>query len=66
MSTQIIQAKQGIITPEMHEVAYKEKVDADWLRNEIALAYDFVYGIEKDYRLVKTAKVSCFLIHFHN
>ncbi|NLH46251.1 MAG: phosphomethylpyrimidine synthase ThiC [Acholeplasmataceae bacterium] len=37
MSTQIIQAKQGIITPEMHEVAYKEKVDADWLRNEIAL-----------------------------
>jgi len=24
-------------------------------------AYDFVYGIEKDYRLVKTAKVSCFL-----
>lgn len=24
-------------------------------------AYDFVYGVEKDYRLVKTAKVSCFL-----
>ncbi len=24
-------------------------------------AYHFVYGIEKDYRLVKTAKVSCFL-----
>lgn len=24
-------------------------------------AYKFVYGIEKDYRLVKTAKVSCFL-----
>lgn len=24
-------------------------------------AYDFIYGIEKDYRLVKTAKVSCFL-----
>ena len=48
----------------MHEVAYKEKVDADWLRNEIALAYEFVYGIEKDYCLVKTAKVSCFLIHF--
>jgi type I restriction enzyme M protein len=28
--------------------------DYDW-------AYDFIYGIEKDYRLVKTAKVSCFL-----
>jgi type I restriction enzyme M protein len=24
-------------------------------------AYEYVYGIEKDYRLVKTAKVSCFL-----
>lgn len=28
--------------------------DYDW-------AYDYIYGIEKDYRLVKTAKVSCFL-----
>ncbi len=37
MSTQIQKAKEGIITPEMHEVAYKEKVDANWLRNEIAL-----------------------------
>ena len=37
MSTQIIQAKQGIITPEMHEVAYNENINTDWLRNEIAL-----------------------------
>lgn len=37
MSTQIQKAKRGIITPEMYEVANKEMVDADWLRNEIAL-----------------------------
>lgn len=37
MSTQIQKAKEGIITAEMHEVACKENVDANWLRNEIAL-----------------------------
>lgn len=37
MSTQIQKAKQGIITPEMHEVANKENVDITWLMNEIAL-----------------------------
>jgi phosphomethylpyrimidine synthase len=37
MSTQIQKAKEGIITPEMHEVAENEKVDVNWLRNEIAL-----------------------------
>ena len=36
MSTQIQKAKEGVITPEMREVAFNEKVDADWLRNEIA------------------------------
>ncbi len=30
-------------------------------REEYAWANEFVYGIEKDYRLAKTAKVSCFL-----
>jgi len=37
MSTQIQKATEGIITPEMHEVAYYENVEAEWLRNEIAL-----------------------------
>jgi phosphomethylpyrimidine synthase len=37
MSTQIQKAKEGIITTEMHEVAENEKVDVNWLRNEIAL-----------------------------
>jgi len=36
MSTQIQQAKDGIITPEMQEVAYTENVDVQWLRNEVA------------------------------
>ncbi|SCY87684.1 restriction endonuclease subunit S [Alkaliphilus peptidifermentans] len=32
-----------------------------WKINPFDWAYDYVYGIEADYRLVKTAKVSCFL-----
>lgn len=36
MSTQIINAKQGIVTPEMFEVAKDEFVDVEWLRNEVA------------------------------
>lgn len=39
MSTQIQKAKEGISTTEMNEVAKNEKVDADWLRNEIALGH---------------------------
>jgi phosphomethylpyrimidine synthase len=37
MKTQIQSALMGICTPEMQYVAEKEQVDADWLRNEIAL-----------------------------
>lgn len=36
MSTQIQNAKNGIITPEMQTVAIKEKVDENWLMNEVA------------------------------
>ena len=32
-----------------------------WRAAKFAWASDYVYGIEADYRLVKTAKVSCFL-----
>jgi len=32
-----------------------------WKANQFDWAEDYVYGIEKDYRLVKTAKVSCYL-----
>lgn len=32
-----------------------------WHESPFDWAYDYIYGIEADYRLVKTAKVSCFL-----
>jgi len=32
-----------------------------WKEDQFDWAGDYVYGIEKDYRLVKTAKVSCYL-----
>ena len=32
-----------------------------WKEDQFDWAKDYVYGIEKDYRLVKTAKVSCYL-----
>jgi type I restriction enzyme M protein len=32
-----------------------------WKEDQFDWAQDYVYGIEKDYRLVKTAKVSCYL-----
>lgn len=38
-----------------------EKNISSWQSNPFGWAYDYVYGIEADYRLVKTAKVSCFL-----
>ena len=33
---------------------------ASWKSNPYEWAYDYIYGIEKDYRLVKTAKVGCY------
>ncbi|MDO8524442.1 MAG: restriction endonuclease subunit S [bacterium] len=38
-----------------------EKTIRAWRENQFSWAIDYVYGIEKDYRLVKTAKVSCYL-----
>jgi len=32
-----------------------------WKDDQYSWAFDYIYGIEKDYRLVKTAKVSCYL-----
>ena len=32
-----------------------------WKTDHFDWAFDYVYGIEKDYRLVKTAKVGCYL-----
>jgi len=38
----------------------KDKLNA-WKTNHFDWAYDYVYGIEKDYRLVKVGKVGCYL-----
>ena len=32
-----------------------------WINNQYEWAEEFVYGIEKDYRLTKTSKIACFL-----
>ncbi|MBA2840885.1 type I restriction enzyme M protein [Methanococcus maripaludis] len=32
-----------------------------WKLDPFSWAYEYIYGIEADYRLVKTAKISCFL-----
>ncbi|PIQ76711.1 restriction endonuclease subunit S [Candidatus Peregrinibacteria bacterium CG11_big_fil_rev_8_21_14_0_20_49_14] len=38
----------------------KRKIKS-WKEDQFDWAYDYIYGIEKDYRLVKTAKVGCYL-----
>ncbi len=38
-----------------------QKTLKKWKNDQFDWADDYVYGIEKDYRLVKTAKVSCYL-----
>jgi type I restriction enzyme M protein len=38
----------------------KKEIDK-WKATAFDWAYDYMYGIEKDYRLVKTAKVGCYL-----
>lgn len=43
-----------------HKPSTKAKLSS-WKASPFDWAYDYVYGIEADYRLVKTAKVSCFL-----
>jgi len=39
MTTQLQQAKNGIITPEMEAISQSEQVNAAWLRDEIALGH---------------------------
>jgi type I restriction enzyme M protein len=38
-----------------------KKQIAKWKADPFDWTYDYIYGIEKDYRLVKTAKVGCYL-----
>ena len=52
------------IIEEIKETNQKPSVKAklkSWKISSFDWAYDYIYGVEADYRLVKTAKVSCFL-----
>lgn len=48
------------IDPSKQKPSVKSKLKS-WRESSFDWAYDYVYGVEADYRLVKTAKVSCFL-----
>ena len=62
------------VTESMHEIQHilnkltpgdysggTEKNLTNWQNDQFNWAYDYVYGIEKDYRLVKVGKVGCYL-----
>lgn len=54
-SSCIPQIDPSILSPSQNKKLHHYKAgDFEW-------AKDFIYGIEKDYRLVKTSKLSCFL-----
>lgn len=48
------------LDPSKQKPSVKSKLKS-WRESSFDWAYDYVYGTEADYRLVKTAKVSCFL-----
>lgn len=62
----ITEAMEGIqkyietLNPSDYSPSTKKELES-WKTNQFDWAEDYVYGIEKDYRLVKTAKVSCYL-----
>jgi type I restriction enzyme M protein len=61
--TEVMDEIQHIIEDMNHD-KYKDSVKRKlkgFKEDTYAWAEEFIYGIEKDYRLVKTAKVACFL-----
>jgi len=48
------------LIPKDYSPSTKRVLDS-WQKDQFDWAENYVYGIEKDYRLVKTAKVSCYL-----
>ncbi|QSO49188.1 restriction endonuclease subunit M [Alicyclobacillus mengziensis] len=48
------------IEPDKQRPSVKAKLKS-WRESPFDWAFEYIYGIEADYRLVKTAKVSCFL-----
>ena len=61
--TEAMDEIQGIIVTideKKQRPSVKSKLKS-WRASPFDWAYDYIFGIEADYRLVKTAKVSCFL-----
>lgn len=48
------------LDPNKQRPSVKAKLKS-WRESSFDWAYEYIYGIEADYRLVKTSKVSCFL-----
>ncbi|MGB0885483.1 MAG: restriction endonuclease subunit S, partial [Chitinophagales bacterium] len=59
-SMEEVQKQIDSLNPKDYIPSTKKALDS-WQRDQFDWAEDYVYGIEKDYRLVKTAKVSCYL-----
>lgn len=61
--TESMHVIQGIInkTDELQYIRDTSKKLANWKRDHFDWAYDYIYGVEKDYRLVKVGKVGCYL-----
>lgn len=55
-----IQKELNKISPDDFVPDTAKKIKS-WKEDHFDWAFDYVYGIEKDYRLVKTAKVGCYL-----
>lgn len=55
-----VQTIIDIMDPDDQKQSVRSKLNG-WHASKFEWASDYVYGIEADYRLVKTAKVSCFL-----
>ncbi|CAM1333707.1 N-6 DNA methylase [Tenacibaculum aestuariivivum] len=59
-SMEEVQKHIETLTPSDYSPSTKREL-VSWKSNPFDWAEKYVYGIEKDYRLVKTAKVSCYL-----
>ena len=61
--TEVMEELQNNLN-QLNPVDFSPRTQKDlksWQINEFGWAFDYIYGIEKDYRLVKTTKVGCYL-----
>jgi len=57
---EVLQKYIETLNPSDYSPSTKKELES-WKTNQFDWAEKYVYGIEKDYRLVKTSKVSCYL-----